>query len=85
MQICAGKYPEEIRLKHSKTAKIKFDGFKPALHQLSRNLNTKEQTLFSLRTRMVDVKDNFSSGKTNNLWRKLCSLFKKTQHSWTAK
>ena len=28
---------------------------------------------------MVDVKDNFSAGNTNNLWCKLCSLFKETQ------
>ena len=59
---------------------MKFDGFKPALYLLSRNLNTKEiQTLFSLRTRMVDVKDNFSSGHAENMWCKLCFLFKETQ------
>ena len=80
IEICAGKYLEEIRFGHTKTEKIKFEGFKPSSYLMSRNLSTREiQTLFSLRTRMVDVKGNFSSGNTDNLWCKLCSLFKETQ------
>ena len=80
IDVCAGKYLEEIRFGHSKTENIKFKGFKPSPYLMSRNLSTREiQTLFSLRTRMVDVKDNFSSGNTDNLWCKLCSLFKETQ------
>ena len=47
---------------------------------MSRNLSTKEiQTLVSLRTRMVNVNYNFSSGHINDQRCKLCSLFKKTQ------
>ena len=34
------------------------------------------QTLFRLKTRMIDVKDNFGSSNTNN---KSCFLFRETQ------
>ena len=81
IEICAGKFLKERQKSHSKTQNIEFDGFKPAKYLLTRNLMIKEvQTLFSLRTRMVDVKANFSSANTNNMWCKLCHLFPETQH-----
>ena len=75
IEICPGKFLKERQKSHSKTQNIEFDGFKPAKYLLTRNLMIKEvQTLFSLRTRMVDVKANFSSANTNNMWCKLCHL-----------
>ena len=76
----AGKYLEEIRYSHSKTENIKFDGFKPAQYLVSKKLTSKEvQTLFNLRTRMIDVKANFRSAHTTNMWCKTCQLFTETQ------
>ena len=70
---------EEIRYTHSKTKNIKFIGFKPAKYFMSKNLTTEEiQTLFKLRTRMVEVKGNFETGQVN-LWCRTCQLFKETQ------
>ena len=47
---------------------------------MTKNLTTEEvKTLFQLRTRMIDVKGNFSSAHTNNMWCKLCNLFTETQ------
>ena len=37
------------------------------------------QTLFRLRSRMVDVKANFCSANTSNMWCKFCHLFTETQ------
>ena len=59
----AGKYLEEIRISHSKTENIKFKGFTPAVNDM--------QTLFRLRTRMIDVKDNFSSSNITTCGAKL--------------
>ena len=76
----AGKYLFELKYSHSKTENIKFSGFKPASYLMSKNLTTGEmRTLFQLRTRMMDVKGNFSSAHTNNMWCKLCHLFIETQ------
>ena len=67
-------------MSHSKTENIKCSGFKPAEYFLSKNLTVGEvQTLFKLRTRMVDVKQNFKHGQEENMWCKLCHLFVETQ------
>ena len=80
VEINAGKQLEGIRMSHSKTENIKFSGFKPAEYFLSKNLTVGEvQTLFKLRTRMVDVKQNFKHGQEENMWCKLCHLFVETQ------
>ena len=76
----AEKYLLELKNSHTKTENIKFSGFKPAPYLMSKNLTTGEmRTLFQLRTRMIDVKGNFSSAHTNNMWCKLCHLFIETQ------
>ena len=76
----AEKHLLELKNSHSKTENIKFSGFKPAPYLMSKNLTTGEmRTLFQLRTRMMDVKGNFSSAHTNNMWCKLCHLFIETQ------
>ena len=76
----AAKYLNEIKYNHSKTQNLKFEGFKPAKYLLSNNLTTEEiQTLFKLRTRMVNVKENFKNGHIENMWCRNCQLFKETQ------
>ena len=71
---------EKLRKSHSKTEKLKFCGFKPREYLLSKNLTTEEvQNLFKLRTSMINVKANFKSSHTNNMWCKLCLLFTETQ------
>ena len=70
----------ELKNSHSKTENIEFCGFKPARYLMSKNLTTEEmRTLFQLRSRMIDVKGNFSSTHINNMWCKLCHLFTETQ------
>ena len=69
---------EKLRGSHSKTVNLKFSGFKPASYILSKNLTTEEvQTLFKLRTRMINVKNNF--GSSDDMWCRLCHLFTETQ------
>ena len=76
----AAKYLEERRRAHSKSKNIKFRGFSPAKYLLSKKLSTEEvQTLFKLRTRMIDVKENFKSANRNNMWCKTSHLFTETQ------
>ena len=71
---------EKVKKSHSKTEKLKFCGFKPREYFLSKNLTTEEvQNLFKLRTRMINVKANFKSSHTNNMWCRLCLLFTETQ------
>ena len=77
----AGKHLEGIRLSHSKTENIRFVGFKPAEYLLSKNLTIAEvKTLFKLRTRMVEVKENFRNSYTENMWCRLCHLLSENQH-----
>ena len=76
----AGKHLEGIRLSHSKTENLKFVGFKPSEYLLSKNLTVEEiKTLFRLRSRMVEVKENFKNAHKDNLWCRLCQLFKENQ------
>ena len=71
----AGKFLIEQRNSHFKSENLKCEGFKPASYLTSWNLTTKEvQTLFNLRSRMIDVKANFRSANLDNLWCKLCLL-----------
>ena len=80
VEIYAAKKLEELRISHSKTQNLKFDGFHPAEYLLSKNLSTEEvQTLFKLRNRMVQVKGNFANGNKDNMWCKTCKLFTETQ------
>ena len=80
IELAAGKFLVEQQNSHSKSENLKFEGFKPASYLTSRNLTTKEvQTLFNLRSRMIDVKANFRSANLDNLWCKLCLLFPETQ------
>ena len=52
----------------------------PANYLLSKNLCVKEiQTLFKLKTQMINVKHNFKSSNTNNMWCRTCFLFSETQ------
>ena len=52
----------------------------PANYLLSKNLCVKEiQTLFKLKTQMINVKQNFKSSNTNNMWCRTCFLFSETQ------
>ena len=52
---------------------------KPDDYILSKNLNQSEvQTFFKLKTRMVNLADNFRNG-SDSLWCKICMLFRETQ------
>ena len=80
IEMNAGKHLEGIRLAHSKTEHIRLVGFKPAEYLLSKNVRTEDvKTLFKLRTRMVEVKDNFRNSHTENMWCRLCHLFTENQ------
>ena len=80
IEILAGKHLEGLKLSHSKTKHLMFEGFKPAEYLLSKKLTVEEvKTLFRLKTRMVDVKENYKNANTNNMWCKLCHLFVETQ------
>ena len=65
----------------SKTANIKIqDIFKPSSYMFSRKLNVEEiQTLFKLRTRTIDVKNNQESSFKGDIWCRTCSLFPESQ------
>ena len=77
---CAIKNLIKLRNSHSKSENLKINGFKPSDYHMSKNLTSEEvKILFKLRTRMIDVKGNFSSCYTNNIWCKLCNLFTETQ------
>ena len=77
-EIFAANHLEGV--KKSKTENIRFDGFKPAQYLMSNNLTNDEvQTLFKLRTRMIDVKENFKTANNDNLWCIVCHIFSETQ------
>ena len=66
--------------KKQKTARLRFESFAPQEYMLSKNLSISEvQNLFKLRNSMIDVKDNFKSSYTDNMWCRLCMLFSETQ------
>ena len=69
---------DKLRESHSKTENLKFSGFTPASYILSKNLTTEEvQTLFKLRTRMINVKTNF--GSSDDMW---CKNENKTSYKF---
>ena len=52
----------------------------PESYLLSKNLNLKQiQNMFKLKTRMVNVFQNFQNEKKSNKWCKLCFLFIENQ------
>ena len=63
----------------SKTAQLKFD-IQPSKYLFSKELNVEEiQTLFKLRTRTIDVKENQESSFKNNMWCRTCCIVKESQ------
>ena len=78
--ILAVKSLNEIKLKHSKTEKLKFTKIAQSEYLRSKNLKLEEvQTLFKLRSRMINVKMNFKSSYKQNIWCETCHLFPETQ------
>ena len=70
---------EKLKVIHSKSKHLPVFSTKPDKFILSRNLSVIEiQTLFKLKCRMIDVADNFKSGK-ESIWCKMCSLFIENQ------
>ena len=76
---CARRYLE--RMKKSKTDHLKIDEkFSSAKYLFSKKLNVREiQTLFRLRSRTLNVKDNHKSSYKENMWCRTCHLFSETQ------
>ena len=63
-----------------KTKDIDIKHFKPKQYLMSNNLSVTEvQNLYKLRNHMIDVKGNFHSGNTDNMWCRTCNLFTETQ------
>ena len=81
LEIFARKEFEELKKnKHSKSKFLNMFSSKPQSYLLSRKLNLLEiQTLFKLRTRMADVKNNFKNQNSENIWCITCKLFAETQ------
>ena len=69
------------KMKKSKTNHLIIgDKPKTAKYLTSKNLTVKEvQTLFRLRSRTVNIKDNQKSTYKDNPWCRTCSLFNETQ------
>ena len=76
---CARKYLE--RMKKSKTDHLIIDEkFSAAKYLFSKKLSVREiQTLFRLRSRTLNVKDNQKSSYKENMWCRTCHLFSETQ------
>ena len=71
---------EKTKNSHTKTQNLNLKSFSPQEYLLSRNLKICEvQNLFKLRNNMIDVKESFRSSHKNNMWCKICHLFKETQ------
>ena len=69
----------ELKKKHSKSKFLSCAELKPADYILDSRFTTKEkQLLFKLRSKTLDVKDNFK-GLNNNPWCISCGLFTETQ------
>ena len=63
-----------------KTKNLNITKFDPQEYLLSKNLSMSEvQTLYKVRNSMTDVKENFKSSHENNMWCRMCRLFKETQ------
>ena len=69
----------ELKKKHSKVKFLSCAELKPANYNQDSRFNTKEkQLLFKLRSKTLDVKENFR-GLNNNPWCIACGLFPETQ------
>jgi hypothetical protein len=69
----------ELKRKHSKAKFLSCAELKPANYIQDSRFNTKEkQLLFKLRSKTLDVKENFR-GLNNNPWCIACGLFPETQ------
>ena len=70
----------ELKSKHSKSANIRLSTLRAAEYLKSTNLNKEEiQTLYKLKYRMINVKQNFSSKNKDNIWCRTCFLFLESQ------
>ena len=66
--------------KKQKSIKLSIEKFEPQKYILSKNLSISEvQTLFKLRSSMIDVKQNFKSSYKDDMWCRLCLLNSETQ------
>ena len=80
MEKFAINYLKNLHRSHSKTEFLNMKEFSPQEYLASKNLKISEiQTLFKLRNRMIDVKDNFKTSHKNNTWCRNCYLFRETQ------
>ena len=80
MEKFAINYLTNLQRSHSKTEFLNMKEFSPQEYLASKNLKISEiQTLFKLRNRMIDVKDNFKTSHKNNTWCRNCYLFRETQ------
>ena len=81
MRDFVAKCLQAIQSKQSKTSQLKINNqFKPADYLFSQNLCKDEiQTLFKLRSRTIDVKQNMESSNKNMLWCRTCFLYPETQ------
>ena len=72
---------KEIQEKQSKSKNLIIRNSKtPVQYLMSKNLCLKEiQTLFKLKTEMINVKNNFKSSHIENMWCRTCQLFSETQ------
>ena len=74
------KYLQNLKQKHSKSKYLQCTELKPAEYIYSSRLTTKEkQLLLKLRSRTLDVKENFK-GLNSSPWCTSCGLFPETQH-----
>ena len=80
IEISAVKYINEIKKSHSKTSEIKFSKFQTAEYMKSNQLNKEEvETLYKLRNRVIDIKENYKSSYQQNMWCRTCFLFRESQ------
>ena len=79
VKVNMSKKLSELKKKHSKSEFLSCAELKPADYILDSRFNTKEkQLLFKLRSKTLDVKENFK-GLYNNPWCISCGLFPETQ------
>ena len=75
---------EQTETKHSKSNLINFWNLTPAEYLKSKNHSIEEvQTLYKLRFRMINVKQNFKSSHKENIWCRTCFLFPESQQHLT--
>ena len=64
----------------SKTSQLEIKNISPAKYLTTSQLSTEEvQTLYKLRNRMIDLKENSKSYHMDNLWCRSCFLFPESQ------